>query len=255
MSGTRSPFPRAPATDALIVAHGQPSDPWPAEAEIAALAQKVAALSPGLRVGAATLAAPGALQAALARCSDPPRIYPLFMSDGWFTETALPRRLNGAAGEILAPLGCDPALPQLARGVLMDVCARRGWRPEDLTLVLAAHGSGRSRNAARAARSFAARLSGLMPLRAIRTGFVEERPSIAEAARDAGPIATCLPFFAAALGHVRDDIPGELAAAGFEGATLDPIGTASGIPRLIASAIGRTASDREAAAPAGVSPG
>ncbi|TKA94316.1 cobalamin biosynthesis protein CbiX, partial [Cereibacter changlensis] len=41
---------------ALIVAHGQPSDPAPAAAEIAALAAKVAVHLAGWQVGSATLA-------------------------------------------------------------------------------------------------------------------------------------------------------------------------------------------------------
>ncbi|TDK51565.1 cobalamin biosynthesis protein CbiX, partial [Antarcticimicrobium luteum] len=53
--------------DALIVAHGQPSDPAPAEAALATLAARVQAHMPGRALGAATLAAPGALAAALAR--------------------------------------------------------------------------------------------------------------------------------------------------------------------------------------------
>ena len=51
---------------ALIVSHGQPSDPDPAEAALAALAAKVAALLPDWRVDSATLAKPDALAKAVA---------------------------------------------------------------------------------------------------------------------------------------------------------------------------------------------
>ena len=50
---------------ALIISHGQPSDPDPAEAALALLAAKVAALLPDWRVDSATMAKTGALDAAV----------------------------------------------------------------------------------------------------------------------------------------------------------------------------------------------
>ena len=50
---------------AIIVSHGQPSDPDPAEAELARFAGRVAEALPGWHVGSATLAKPGALDTAL----------------------------------------------------------------------------------------------------------------------------------------------------------------------------------------------
>ena len=100
---------------ALIVAHGQPSDPGPAEAEIAALAARVAARLPGWSVRSATLAAEGALAAAVAG-EGPIVVYPLFMADGWFTQTHLPARLAAAGAadaRLLAPFGLDPAVQAL----------------------------------------------------------------------------------------------------------------------------------------------
>ena len=52
---------------ALILAHGQPSDPRTAGAALEALAARVQALLPGWAVGAATLAEDGALE----RCWSP----------------------------------------------------------------------------------------------------------------------------------------------------------------------------------------
>ncbi len=250
MSGTRSPSPRAPVTDALLVAHGQPSDPAPAEAEIAALARAVAPLVPGCRVRGVTLAMPGALDAALQDCATPPVIYPVFMSDGWFTSDLLPRRLNGRAGPVLPSLGQDPALADLAADAIARHAARSNWRVQDVTLVIAAHGSGRSRNPASAARDFARRLQCLIGMREVRIGFVEEAPPIEQAARDAGRRSLCLPLFAAAGGHVQIDIPQALARAGFLGATLRPIGLHPGVPAMIAARIsGRMAGDPVPPAP------
>lgn len=207
---------------------------------MARLAGKVSALVPDCRIQGVTLAMPGALEQALAACRVPPVIYPFFMSDGWFTADALPKRLNGSAGRILDPLGLDPGLAGVAAENIRHRAAARHWSPDRVTLILAAHGSGRSRNPARAARMFADALSGTLELKAIRIGFVEEDPSIAQAAQGAGPQSICLPFFAATGGHVLDDIPQDLAKAGFAGETLDPVGVAPQIPALVAQAIARS---------------
>lgn len=124
---------------ALIVAHGQPSDPDPAEAALAQFAAQVQhacdgpsdghAEAPRWRILSATLAKPGALAAARAQVADqgmsrgagpvpgcgtdrgrgqaggaPIFAYPMFMADGWFTQVELPRRLIAAGWpEPLAP--------------------------------------------------------------------------------------------------------------------------------------------------------
>ncbi len=234
MSGTRSPSPRAPATEALIVAHGQPSDPDPAEAETASLAARVGRLLPGVRVRGVTLAMPGALDRALQDAAVPPVIYPLFMSEGWFTTDELPRRLGSRASRVLAPLGVDPGLVGLAGDEIARLAAERGWALDRVVLVLAAHGSGRSETSARAARRFAARLGRRLAPAEIRIGYVEQAPLVRDAARGAGPRAICLPFFAARGDHVTGDIPGALDEAGFAGILADPIGAHPGVPAMIA---------------------
>ncbi len=95
---------------ALIVAHGQPSDPDGPEAEIAALAARVARFLPGWQVGSATLAGIGTLDAAVRRLGAP-LVFPFFMADGWFIRVNLPRRLAAAGAEgltVLTPFGILP---------------------------------------------------------------------------------------------------------------------------------------------------
>ena len=101
---------------ALIVAHGQPSAPAPAEAEVRDLAREVGALLPGWRVASATLASPTALPDAIAELGNP-LVFPMFMSDGWFIRSALPRRLSEAglaSPSILVPFGMLPEAQSLA---------------------------------------------------------------------------------------------------------------------------------------------
>ena len=76
-------------------------------------------------------------------------------------------------------------------------------------------------------------LRAAQDFKAVRTGYVDEAPSIEEAASVEGP-ALVLPFFAARAGHVLMDLPEGLEAAGFDGLVLPPIGTWDEIPQLIA---------------------
>ena len=131
---------------ALIVAHGQPSDPMPAEEALAAYAAEVDALCNGVNVRSATLAAPGALDERLLELPDTAVIYPLFMAKGWFVTSALPKRLGDRQIRILDPLGVDAELPALVADALREVLTASQWKSEATELVLAAHGSGRSRN-------------------------------------------------------------------------------------------------------------
>ncbi|HEX9858577.1 MAG TPA: CbiX/SirB N-terminal domain-containing protein [Paracoccaceae bacterium] len=222
---------------ALIVAHGSPADPLPQEAALAALAARVAALLPGWRVAGATLAAEGALAAALAKAPQA-LIYPFFMAEGWFTRSTLPRRLGAAAARQLPAFGSDPALPDLMAQVALEGAQAAGLVPARTTLLIAAHGSQVSRASATITRAVADDLAARGLFAAVRVGFVEEAPFLADAARGLHP-ALCLPFFALRAGHVETDVPEALAAAGFAGPLLPAIGEHPAVAGLIAAALRR----------------
>lgn len=226
---------------AVIVSHGQPSEPQEAEAQLTEFTAAVRACAPGLPIESATLAAPGALDAALGRLGPGPLIYPLFMTEGWFTGDALRSRLAGRPAHILRPLGVDPDLVPLAADLLRATIADRGWTEAGTRLFVAGHGSGRSPNSERDTRAFADALEQLLSLQDLRVGFVEQAPYLADAAQDLGPRAICLPFFAMRRGHVIDDIPEALDKARFQGLLLDPIGSAPRVPALVAAALARAA--------------
>lgn len=226
------------ARHALIVAHGAPADPEPQEAALQALARAVAAGLPGWELRGVTLAAEGALEAALAGL-EAPLVYPFFMAEGWFTGTALPRRLAdaGARGaRLLAPFGTDPALPALMSGAARDAAAETGIEAAEATLLIAAHGARGARRASATTLAGVAALERLSGFARVLAGFIEEPPFLADAARAAGR-GVCLPFFALAAGHVVADVPAALAEAGFEGPLLPPIGAHPGVPGLIAAAL------------------
>ncbi|MEP2530734.1 CbiX/SirB N-terminal domain-containing protein [Shimia sp.] len=230
---------QTPLRQALIVAHGQPSDPEPPERHLAALAERVAAALPGWRIRSATIAAAGRLEAEVAEMPDNGLIYPMFMSDGWFVSRVLPDRLGETPLTTLPPLGFDDALPELAARLIKEKLVALGWRAAQSNLLLAAHGSGRGTRAAKAARSFADRLSPLLSGMSITLGFIEEPPFVNDAATGLGSQTLCLPFFALEGDHCREDIPQALEKANFSGELLQPLGETDEIPNLIANALSR----------------
>ena len=227
MCSTRSPSRRAPAIKdrAIIVSHGQPSDPAPAEAALAGFAAQVARALPGWQIESATLASPGALDRAFQATGPGAAIYPLFMTGGWFTSDALQKRIAARSAHVLPPFGQDSGLPEMAARMLQDVLAEHGWQAADTRLFIAAHGSGRSDRSARDTQDFARALARHLALADMAFGLGEK--------------SICLPFFAAAGGHVQEDIPEALALADFKGVCLDPIGCAPQAPALVAQALTR----------------
>jgi sirohydrochlorin ferrochelatase len=220
----------------LIVSHGQPSDPEPPEVRLHALGGEVERHLPGWQIETATLAAPGALMRAVARFRGKRfAVYPLFMSDGWFVSSNLPKRLAEAEGAdfvTLPPLGLDEGLPGLVRRVVMDELATRFMKPASSTVILTAHGSPRDPRPRAAAMRQAALLNA--EVKEVRIGFVDEVPHIRDVSQIEGP-AISLPLFAATNGHVRIDVAEALEAAGFSGPILPPIGEHPDIPELIAA--------------------
>ncbi len=206
---------------------------------MAELAGIVAGHLPGWRVGGATLACAGAIDRAVATLGSGLVVYPLFMSDGWFVREQLPKRMAAAGAadvRILAPLGLDPALSDLCLSRARDAAIAGGLEPARTMLLLVGHGSPSNSRASAPVRAAAGLVAQAGVFRGVTTGFVDEAPFVADAARDLGP-AVCLPYFAAANGHVREDIPEALLEAGFEGVTLDPIGTDPAVPEMIAHAL------------------
>lgn len=236
---------------ALIVAHGQPSDPDTAEAFMADLAERVGTLLPGRSVAAATLAAPGALEKTLARLPDP-LIVPFFLADGYFIRAVLPRRL-AAAGypdqPVLMPFGRMPETLALIAATVLSAAADNRWSPRDTSLVLAAHGSGASPHAAAAIAAIRTHLATVTDFAAITAGFIEEPPLIADVLAAAPHRSLCLPLFAARWGHVDSDLPEAARSARFSGTMLPPIGVHPQVPALLARAIVAFDPPRPAATP------
>jgi sirohydrochlorin ferrochelatase len=214
---------------ALIVAHGQPSDPLPAAQALEALAARVEGLMPGWEVAAATLAEPGAIARGVQGRAGGV-VFPMFMTGGWFTKVQIPAKLAeaGAVGwVVLEPFGCDPMVHDLCVTLVREAGADQ--------VILAAHGSFKSSVPSDIARHVAERIAAEADV-PCAAGFIDQEPKLASLTGIAG---VCLPFFAAEGGHVSDDIPAALAEAGFQGRILPPVGLDARVPGIIAQAIVR----------------
>ncbi|UWQ92419.1 cobalamin biosynthesis protein CbiX [Rhodobacteraceae bacterium M382] len=236
---TQLPPPTDTRPAAILVAHGQPSAPAPAEAALSQLTQQVQAELPHTRVLSATLAMPGRLEQVCEQAGADALVYPCFMARGWFTNQVLPKRLAGRSTRTTDPLGSDPDLPAMVARFLQAEVEKRGWALPDTDLLLAAHGSARGNSAAEAAYGFAEALSAVADTTRITVGFVEQRPFVTDAAGKCGTQTMCLPFFAQQGDHVRNDITKALQDAGFAGDLLPVVGLLPEIPALIAAGLRR----------------
>ena len=207
----------------LIVAHGQPSDPEPALAELQHLAAQVAAHLPEWQVTAATLATGLPAHQGV--------VFPMFMSGGWFTRVALGQKLAaaGGAGRILEPFGCDPAVQDLA----VQIVTQAVGDIQGAEVLIAAHGSFKSSAPSDVAYHLARRFMTRGAGRA-EAAFIDQDPQLTHVT-GFGPSAVCLPFFAARGSHVAQDIPQAL--TGFAGRILPHLGGDARVPALIARAV------------------
>ncbi len=206
---------------------------------MAEFARAVGRHLPDRRIASATLADAAALPRALAAAGDRARIYPMFMSDGWFVSSLLPKRLaeaRAAGLEILPPFGLDPHLPALCANRVAEAAEAEGLEPATATLVVAAHGSPNDPRAAAAARAAADGMAARLPFAEVRVCFVDQPPFLAEGLSVKGP-AICLPFFATAASHVEEDLPEAVTATGFDGTVLEPIGRSARAPAFVARSL------------------
>ncbi|WP_435259889.1 sirohydrochlorin chelatase [Thioclava sp. FR2] len=227
-----------PKRKALIVSHGQPSDPLPAAAEMAAFAEGVASHLPDWQVASVTLAEEGALARALAEMGPGGVVFPMFMAGGWFTKVNLPRKLAEAGGadwRVHEAFGTLEEIQDLAVTIVREAGGAEGGE-----LLLAAHGSFRSPAPAAVACDVAAKIGAALGLARSEAAFIDQTPQIS-AATGFGPEAICLPFFAARGGHVVDDLPEALEEAGFKGRVLMPLGLDPRVPGLVAAALKKDA--------------
>ncbi|MDX1710749.1 MAG: CbiX/SirB N-terminal domain-containing protein [Rhodovibrionaceae bacterium] len=164
------------------------------------------------------------------------RVYPLFMSDGYYVRRAIPQRLG--LGEEGAPdiridpaLGLDPELPELLAAEAEEAIRAAGAEPLETTLLEVAHGSSKSRASADAARGIAARVKEVGRFRDVECAFLEEEPFLAQALEQlTGPLCLQGLFIGQGM-HGAEDLPEAVAASGRQDVVMAPPLAES--PRLV----------------------
>jgi sirohydrochlorin ferrochelatase len=172
-------------------------------------------------------------------------VYPLFLSDGYFTRVALPRLVEQAKQRdatrtiaILPPLGLEPALADVIAEEAVAAAHSRASLPAETSIVLLAHGSKRDQ----ASRTAAERLADCVRQRQCfydaRIALLEEAPSLADAIEGkSGPIIVVGLFAGEGL-HGADDAKRLVAELKRDDVMLmGPVGTFAGIETVIVSAV------------------
>ena len=159
-----------------------------------------------------------------------PRVFlaPLFISEGWFTEEAIPRELGlRAEGQTdflriqtrgpqtlhyCAPVGTHASMTDVllarARGVVAQHPFPRAPKPAETTLFLAGHGTGKNENSRRAIERQVELIRAQKLYAQVHAVFMEEDPRIADCYSLAQTRhIVMVPFFISDGLHVREDIP------------------------------------------------
>lgn len=209
----------------LLIGHGSARYP-DAGRVLQGHARRLAAAGPFREVEVGLLNGAPPVAEALARLSAPVvRVVPFFMEDGYFARVAVPRALGPGGGPWGGPLGgarrlvlCPPVgvhdgMATLIERRVRDGCSARGLDPAATAVLVVGHGSARAPGRALALHRHAATVAATGAFAKVTTACLEEAPFVPEALR--GLCSCCVAvvgFFAGVGGHVRDDVPGLIAA-------------------------------------------
>jgi sirohydrochlorin cobaltochelatase len=211
----------------LLVGHGSTASAYPAQV-LEAHAAHLRATGLFASVGIGVLSGePNAARALAALDAPKIHVVPFFMSDGYFSETALPRALGPAAVlprvRICAPVGSHPGLAGLIAARTLRHADAAKILPATISLLLIGHGSKTSPASERTTRRHASAVAALQFFAAVEVAFLEQAPKFSEAVFQimAGPLAV-LGLFAGEGLHGGEDMPGLIAAARRQRGTTGP---------------------------------
>ena len=175
-------------------------------------------------------------------------VLPVFLAEGYFTRTVVPRELGLRPGpnrvgarpvHLLPPLGTSPALAALVAD-RARAAAPPGANLADALLVVLGHGTPRHPGSADAVLAACARLAAQGRFARVAPAFIDQEPGIADALAGARePLVLLVPFLVAAGWHGGTTVPRDLeregAASGRAVIYAEPVGTHPGIVDAAAS--------------------
>ena len=162
-------------------------------------------------------------------------VVPNFISEGYFTQTVVPRELelngpitkrsNGQIWRYCEPVGNHPLMTELllnrARDVAPDV------DPAETSLLIVAHGTDLNENSAVAAKREVEKIRSLGKYAAVLNVYMEESPLVSDWRKLAKTHnVVVVPFFISDGLHSYEDIPGLLGIAVAAGVDRGRLGSA-----------------------------
>lgn len=235
-----SPAPETVA--AVLVAHGDRGGATP-NAALRAQADAVRKLT-GLDVRTGMLKGEPTIEQALADAAATGAtriaVYPLFMAEGYFVQKVRERVLAvGLTPEpkLLAPLGLDPALPDILVQEAVSVAETRGLEPLQCRLLIVGHGSKLGPASATATRKAAARAALTRRFASVATAFLEEEPFLDDALRASSAPTVVAGFFFGDGMHAGEDVPDAIEETGANAIYTGAIGNSPAVAPLIAAAL------------------
>jgi sirohydrochlorin cobaltochelatase len=143
-------------------------------------------------------------------------VVPNFISEGYFTQTVIPRELeldgsvttraNGQIWIYCEPVGNNPLVTELLLARAQEIAPNA--EPTETTLLIVAHGTELNENSAVAAKREAERIRARGEFATVANAYMEEPPLIAEWDQlTNAPNVIVVPFFIADGLHSYEDIP------------------------------------------------
>jgi len=143
-------------------------------------------------------------------------VVPNFISEGYFTQTVIPRELeligpmtkrpNGQVWKYCEPVGSHPSMTDLLLQRARQVA--RGVDPLKTTLLIVAHGTDLNENSAVAAKREAEKIRSLGKYAAVLNVYMEEPPLVSDWQKlTTTPNVVVVPFFISDGLHSYEDIP------------------------------------------------
>ena len=143
-------------------------------------------------------------------------VVPNFISEGYFTQTVIPRELelngrtterpNGQTWKYCEPVGNHPAMTELLLKRAREVAS--GIDPAETSLLIVAHGTDLNENSAVAAKREAERIRALGKFAGVLNVYMEEPPLISDWRKLTNTRnVVVVPFFISDGLHSYEDIP------------------------------------------------
>jgi len=174
------------------------------------------------------------------------RLYPLFMSDGYYVREAIPRRLGiqnntdsfGHRVSFEEPLGLNPRLPDVLLTATVNAALARGVRPNAAHLLVVAHGSSKSPHSAEVARRITTYIASGKAFASVEVGFLEEEPYFAARLAEMPRPLFVLGLFAGEGMHNGDDLHQAVDSLGDPAVHIvEQLGGYAGVIELVAASL------------------